>query len=111
MRIHCEREQKGCTVVAVEGRMDAVSAPEFEVFLGKLIDEGASKIILNFEGLDYISSAGLRSVLVTAKKIQGDKGKILVAALHDTVKEIFEISGFSTIIPIHESVAGALESV
>ena len=111
MKIHHDAEKNECILVTVEGRMDAVSAPEFETYLGNLIGEGALKIIVNFEGLDYISSAGLRSVLVIAKKIQSKNGEILVASLHDTVKEIFEISGFSTIIPIHESVDSALETL
>jgi len=110
MKIHHMGQKKDYKVVGVEGRMDAVSAPEFEEFLNALIDEGALKVIVDFEGLDYISSAGLRSVLITAKKIQSKNGSILVVSLHDTVKEIFEISGFSTIIPIHASVDAALET-
>ena len=110
MKIHHTGRREDYVVVAVEGRMDAVSAPEFESFVSGLIDEGALKIIVDFEGLDYISSAGLRSVLIVAKKIQGKNGEILVVSLRDTVKEIFEISGFSTIIPIHASVDAALET-
>jgi anti-anti-sigma factor len=109
MKIHHVGQKNDYNVVAVEGRMDAVSAPEFEKFLNALIAEGVLKVIVDFEGLDYISSAGLRSVLITAKKIQSKNGEILIVSLHDTVKEIFEISGFSTIIPIHESVDAALE--
>jgi len=110
MKIHHAGRKKDCIVVGVEGRMDAVSAPEFEKFLNNLIDEGALKVVVDLEALDYISSAGLRSILITAKKIQSKNGEILIASLHDTVKEIFEISGFSTIIPIHASVDAALES-
>ena len=110
MKIHHMGQKESHIVIAIEGRMDAVSAPEYEQFLNDLIDEGALKVIVDFEGLDYISSAGLRSVLVTAKKIQGKNGEILIVSLHDTVKEIFEISGFSTIIPIHASVDAALET-
>ena len=110
MKIHHMGQKKNHIVITVEGRMDAVSAPEFEKFLNGLIDEGALKVIVDFEGLDYISSAGLRSVLITAKKIQSKGGEILIVSLHDTVKEIFEISGFSTIIPIHASVDAALET-
>jgi len=110
MKIHQIGQKKEYHVVAVEGRMDAVSAPEFEKTLHALIADGALKIIVNFEDLDYISSAGLRSVLIIAKKIQSKNGSIVVVSLHGTVKEIFEISGFSTIIPIHETVAAALET-
>jgi len=110
MKIHRMGQKQNYIVVTVEGRMDAVSAPEFEKFLNALIDDGSLKVIVDFQGLDYISSAGLRSVLITAKKIQSKNGEILVVSLHDTVKEIFEISGFSTIIPIHASVDAALET-
>ncbi|OQY49690.1 MAG: hypothetical protein B6240_02825 [Desulfobacteraceae bacterium 4572_87] len=72
MKIHHMGQKKNHIVVTVEGRMDAVSAPEFEKFLSALIDEGALKVIVDFEGLDYISSAGLRSVLISAKKISVD---------------------------------------
>ncbi len=111
MEIHHAGRKKECIVVAVEGRMDAVSAPEFEKFLGNLIDEGALKVVVDLEALDYISSAGLRSILITAKKIQSRNGKIMIASIHDTVQEIFEISGFSAIIPIHASVDAAVENV
>ena len=110
MKIHQIGQKREYHVVAVEGRMDAVSAPEFEQSLNALIAEGVLKIVVDFENLDYISSAGLRSVLVTAKKIQSKNGSIVVVSLHGTVKEIFEISGFSTIIPIHGSVDEALET-
>ena len=62
MKIHQIGQKKDYHVVVAEGRMDAVSAPEFEKFLDALFAEGALKIIVDFEGLDYISSAGLRSV-------------------------------------------------
>ncbi len=110
MKIYHMGQKKDYSVITVDGRMDAVSAPEFEKFLNTLIDEGTVKVIVDFEGLNYISSAGLRSVLITAKKIQSKNGEILIVSLHDTVKEIFEISGFSTIIPIHASVDAALET-
>ena len=110
MKISNIGRKKDFIVIAVEGRMDAVSAPEFEKFLNNLIADGVIRIIVDFAALDYISSAGLRSVLITAKKIQSKGGGILVVSLRDTVKEIFEISGFSTIIPIHGSVDAAIET-
>ena len=64
--------------------------------------------IINLGELDYISSAGLRSVLVTAKKLKVKNGLIFLAALTDVVRDVFEISGFSSIIPIYESIESAL---
>ncbi len=111
MKIRNAGQKGGCTMVSVEGRMDALSAPEFETFMSDLINEGVIKVIVNLEDLDYISSAGLRSVLVTTKKIQAKNGIIAIASVHDTVKEIFEISGFNTIIPIYASLNEALKVV
>ena len=96
------------TIVSINGRLDAVSAPEFQNALLGLIDDGATMLLLDFNGVDYISSAGLRSILVVAKKLRSDQGELSVAMLHDTVKEVFEISGFSSILPIFDTVEAAL---
>ncbi len=95
-------------IISVRGRMDAVSAPDFEKRLGDWMDEGETHFVVDLGELDYISSAGLRSFLVAAKKLKAKDGQILLAALQETVKEVFEISGFSSIIPIYDSVDAAL---
>ena len=110
MKIDVKKEEKA-SVVSVDGRMDGVSAPEFEKKLGDLIAGGETRFIIDFEALDYISSAGLRSILVIAKKLKAQNGQILLCALKDAVKEVFEISGFSSIIPIHESVEAAIAQI
>ena len=98
-------------IVSVEGRMDAVSTPEFEQTLGDWIDGGDIRLIVDLTGLDYISSAGLRGILTSVKRIKAEEGQIVLTSLHGTVKEVFEISGFSTIIPIYESVEDALKEI
>ena len=110
MELSVKNEEKG-TLVTVTGRMDAVSSPEFEKELARLIDEGNINFVIDLAGLDYISSSGLRSILVTAKKLKGKNGQILLASLQAVVKEVFEISGFSAIIPIHESVEEAMAAL
>jgi anti-anti-sigma factor len=108
MELNVKNEEKGM-LVSLTGRMDAVSSPEFEKELGRLIDERNVNFVVDLTELDYISSAGLRSILVTAKKLKGKNGQILLASLQAAVvKEVFEISGFSTIIPIYESVEEAM---
>lgn len=110
MEINYKKADKA-SVVTVSGRMDGVSAPEFEEKLSAWIDEGETNFIIDFESLDYISSAGLRSILVTAKKLKVKNGRLLLCTLKDTVKEVFEISGFSSIVPIYESVNAAFEQI
>jgi len=102
------RKEKEVVVVSVEGRMDAVSSPEFEKKLAELMAEGEKAFIIDFGELNYISSSGLRSILVTAKELKAKDGQILLSALKGGVKNVFEISGFSSMIPIYESVEAAL---
>ena len=105
------RKEKNATVVKVAGKMDAVSSPELEKELSQLMTAGEKDFVVDLGELDYISSAGLRVILATAKHLKDKEGKILLASLQDMVKEVFEISGFSAIIPIYESVDSALDHV
>ena len=95
------------TVVSVAGRVDAVTAPDLEKRLFDLIDDGATHLILDFARMDYISSAGLRVVLSTAKKLKPVNGSVCLAGLSGAVREVFEISGFFSIFKAFDTVADA----
>ncbi len=110
MDIQTRKEQKA-TVIAITGRMDAVTAPEFDRLLKKQIDDGELFFVVDLQNLDYISSAGLRSLLATAKLLKGKNGQLHFANIIGTVKEVFDISGFGSIFQIHGSVESALASV
>lgn len=103
------RKEKGAVVVQVRGRLDAVSSPELEKEIEKLIAGGENHLIVDLGESDYISSAGLRIILASAKKAKGKGGSLSVASLQSMVKEVFEVSGFNTIIPIYGSVDEALK--
>ena len=111
MEITKGAKEKDTLIIHIKGKMDAVSSPEFEKNLQDLIDEGENNFIIDLGKLDYISSAGLRSILILSKKLKANDGKLLLADLQDTVQDVFEISGFNTIIPIHESVQAALAQI
>jgi anti-anti-sigma factor len=104
-------KEKGVTVVRTSGRIDAVTAPEFEKRLAELIAEGENVFILNFSGLEYISSAGLRSILTTAKQLKPRDGKLLFAELQGSVKDVFRISGFGSLFNISETQEEALGKI
>ena len=108
MEIDVKTLEKGI-VVSVKGRMDAVSSPDFEKQLKELIETGVICFVIDLNDLEYISSAGLRSILTSAKKLKGKEGRLILAGLKDVVKEVFEISGFSAIIPIYDSAESALD--
>ncbi len=108
MEIASEKE-KGWVVVSVTGRIDAVTAPEFEKALAEQVARGEKNFLLNFIGLDYISSAGLRSILATAQKLKPGGGKMIFSGLRGTVRDIFQISGFATMFKILDTREDALK--
>lgn len=84
--------------VALEGRLDTTTAPELEQSLKESMD-AANELTLDFAGLEYISSAGLR-VLLSAHKTMMKKGGMKVVNANEMVKEVFEVTGFSDILDI-----------
>ena len=93
------KQQEGANLtVAVEGRLDTVTAPQLEEALKTSLD-GVTRLTLDFSRLVYVSSAGLR-VLLTAQKRMAQKGKMVVKNLQETVREVFEVTGFTGILTI-----------
>lgn len=84
--------------VALEGRLDTTTAPELEAAL-QAVDGSITELILDFAGLAYVSSAGLRVLLTTQKKMN-KQGKMIIKNVCDDIKEIFEITGFLDILTI-----------
>ena len=92
------KKQNGTALeIALEGRLDTTTAPELEKELNGL--SGVEQLTLDFTGLEYISSAGLR-VLLSAHKIMSRKGGMKVTHVNDIVNEVFEVTGFSDILTI-----------
>jgi anti-anti-sigma factor len=96
-------------IVAVSGRMDAVSAPDFEQTMAGHITAGTSRFVVDCQALEYVSSAGLRSFLSIAKALRTHNGELVIAGLREAVREVFEISGFVSIFAICDSAEAALE--
>lgn len=110
MEIEVRKEEKG-TIVSVSGKMDAVTAPEYERRLRQLIDDGEKTFVNDFSGLAYISSAGLRSILATAKALKAKDGTLLFCGVTGPVRDVFEVSGFGSLFQLHDSPESALKSV
>ncbi len=106
-----KRKENNATVVQVKGRLDAGSSPELEKEIDALATAGEKILLLDLAELNYISSAGLRVILAGAKKFKAKGGNFSVASLVSVVKEVFDISGFSSIIPIFGSAKEALEKL
>jgi stage II sporulation protein AA (anti-sigma F factor antagonist) len=94
--------------MSVKGKLDAVSAGDYEKAVRQLITDGKTRFVVDFAELSYISSAGLRVLLSTAKQLKPKGGVVLFANLQDNVREVFEMTGFSSILGIHASIDAAL---
>ena len=84
--------------LVLEGRLDTTTAPELEKELDSGL-EGVTELIFDMEGLDYLSSAGLR-ILLGAQKTMNKQGSMKVIHVNETIMEIFEVTGFADILTI-----------
>jgi anti-sigma B factor antagonist len=100
-------DQSDCRIVSVVGRIDTQTSPDFQTRMNELVSGGSSKIVLDCSDLEYVSSAGLRVILMAAKAAKAAGGDLKCCSMQDMVKKVFDISGFSVMIPICESVQDA----
>ncbi len=98
-------------IVAASGRVDGSNSQEFQQALEGFIDENDRAVVLQLNGLSYISSSGLRVMLMVARMLQKRDTKFALCELTDSIREVFEISGFDRIIPVHESRSAAVAAV
>jgi anti-anti-sigma factor len=101
--------QGDVTVVKIQGNLDTQTSPDAQAELERLVNDGARKVLFDFADLAYISSAGLRVLLATAKKLTSSQGEMRICNMNDVVKDVFDISGFSTIFNVFTTDGEALE--
>ena len=110
MEIKTERES-GALIACAEGRIDGVNARDFEDAITAAIGETERVVIIDLEYLSYISSAGLRAILLTAKNLWKRNAKFALCSLPDPIREIVEVAGFDKIIPVHADRAQAVAAL
>jgi anti-sigma B factor antagonist len=98
-------------VVVLTGRLDSITVKQLETKLDDLITGGAVYMVFDFSALEYISSAGLRAVLSTAKRLKAGQGSLLMSNLNGMVKEVFQVAGFLELFPIYASTDEALAAI
>jgi len=96
-------KERDISIFHIKGRLDSNSSEGFEQTVFGAIENGANQVLIDFSDLDYISSAGLRVILKATKGLKNASGKLVLCSLQDYVKEVFEISGFDTLLPIAPS--------
>ena len=106
-----ETKHDDYSVFSLNGRLDSNTATGIEQKLFECIENGTQRLILDFQDLDYISSAGLRVILKATKNLKSAEGKLVLCAMQDYVKEVFEISGFDSFLPIEATLDEAVKTV
>ena len=104
-------EQKaGTLVIKTTGRVDGGNATDFQHALESILAENDSSLVLDFQDLAYISSAGLRVILLVSKQLQRKDTKFGVCSLSGPISEVFQISGFDKIIPTYAAQGDAISA-
>lgn len=102
-------EERGeVVIVRVKGRLDAASSPQLQAAIDSVVDGGHFKILLNFQEVDYLSSAGMRLMLAVSKKLSSLEGKVVACSLHDDVMEVIKMAGFNQVIEFYPSESESL---
>lgn len=96
-------------VIAISGRIDAVTSKDLESALTDVMDKNAIKMVVDLKDVEYISSSGLRVLLAALKRLRQSQGDLFLASLQPFVREVFEVTGFSKIFSIFPSYADAVK--
>ncbi len=100
-------ENNGVQQALLNGRLDSATSSGFEKSIEGLFAQPGAKALFDFSALDYVSSAGLRVVLMAAKRAKQAQGTLVLCGLRPHVKEVFEISGFLKILTVADDAAAA----
>ena len=104
-----QKEENGILSFTIIGRLDADSSPEAEKVVHDALEGQTKRVLFDLASLEYLSSAGLRVLLSTAKEMRRRDGKFVLCALNEFVKELFDVSGFQSLIPIADSVESGIK--
>ncbi len=111
MAIEISEEKAGSVrILALSGRLDTETAPDFELKAHDLFTEGDRHFVVDLSGIDYVSSAGLRVLLSLAKQVDGGKGSLQLCGLPPHVKQVFDLAGFSKLLNLQPTLKGVLSS-
>ena len=106
-----QAKQNDIVILKLKGRLDTLSSSSLEKKLLDLSEQNENELIIDFSQLDFISSSGLRVLLMAGKKLKSVKGKIAFCTLKDHVKEVFDIAGFTILFHMFPSQEEAMKEL
>lgn len=105
-----EEIQDDINIYQLKGRLDSNTSHGLEEKLFQAISDGSKRIIVDFKDLNYISSDGIRVILICTKAIKRKEGQIVLCCMRDYVKEVFEIAGLGSLLPVVATMKEALKA-
>jgi anti-sigma B factor antagonist len=106
-----QNTQNKVEVFKVKGRLDSNTSALLKERLDQILENGTTRVVMDFEHLDYISSAGIRVILKAVKVLKRTQGSLVLCSLQDYVREVFEIAGFDGYLTIEHNLEQALQVV
>lgn len=95
-----EKHTGTVTILEISGRLDSTSSKELEEKVMAVVSGGAKHLLMDFGGVDYINSSGLRVLLMAFQQLRKNGGKLHLCAIKDYMREVFDISGYTEIFPL-----------
>ncbi len=108
MDISSNKNESGILIISLSGRLDANTAPELQKEIKQLVESGESKLLMNFDKIAYVSSAGLRVLITTVKLLKPKKGQLVLSNMSLAIYEVLKIAGFTAIFTICDTEDKAL---
>ena len=99
------------SIITINGRLDAAAATVADKTIKKILKGDCLRMLFDFSKLDYLGSGGLRVILGAIKELRCKEGQIVLCSLSKFVKEIFEVSGLNSLIPITDTVESGIEQM
>jgi anti-sigma B factor antagonist len=105
-----DRQVDGVTVLSLKGSIDAMTAPEITEYIQRLVAKGNIKLVADFSGVDYTSSAGLRVLLGAIKETRAQSGDMRLTSVQPDVLKVLNLSGFTNILKLFDDLDTAVAS-
>lgn len=108
--VDVKEDKKGeVLILRIKGRLDAISSPIAEKRVFESINQGQNKLLLDFSGVDYLSSAGMRMLLSTTKKLKTLSGTLVLCSVTNNVLDVLKMSGFDHVLELYKTEEDALK--
>jgi len=101
-------DEGGVVILAVDGNLDGEGTQALEEKVLVLLENGTTKLLFDFSGLDYINSSGLRILVLAYQRLKKNSGTVAICGVKDYIQEVFEVSGYDKIFPLFPNRGDAL---